>query len=225
MIDDWPWYSNFRDVGDGNVVPRGRIYRGAVDCVADPILAHRIRRELRVRSILDLRTREEVSESSGLLCTVDDVRHHHVPLFETIRAEWQRPLDTRGAAARRYREMADDGAETMLRIVDALAEVDAYPVLIHCAAGRDRTGIVVAFLLALLDASHARIADDYSRSDEATFEDGGSAHTETMTALLADVTHTHGSVRGFLLAHGGTDRAIASFVEAARGRGSRPAAQ
>jgi protein-tyrosine phosphatase len=217
-MDEWPWYSNFRDVGDDRVVPRGRIYRGALDCVTDPILAHRLRRGLGVRTVLDLRTTIEVHESSGLLCNVEDVRHHHVPLFETIRAEWRRPLDgTSRAAAHRYRQMADDGATRLIEIIDTLSSPAAYPTLIHCAAGRDRTGIVVGFLLALLDTPHAAIADDYSRSDEAAFEDGGTAYAATMSALLDDVAATHGSVHRFLLAHGAEERSIAAFVSAVRG--------
>jgi protein-tyrosine phosphatase len=216
-MDDWPWYSNFRDAGDGLLVPRGKIYRGALDCVTDPILAHRMRREVGVRTVLDLRTTIEVEESGGLLCGVDALEHHHVPLFETIRLEWHAPLDgTSDAAARRYRQMVDDGAKTLVRIVATLARAEAFPVLIHCAAGRDRTGIVVGFLLALLDTPHARIADDYSRSDEAAFEDGGTAHAATMTTLLEDVVQTHGSARAFLLAHGASAEMLDAFVLAAR---------
>jgi protein tyrosine/serine phosphatase len=43
----------------------------------------------------------------------------------------------------------------------ALANATPGAVLIHCGAGRDRTGMIVAMLLALVDVGRAAILDDY----------------------------------------------------------------
>jgi protein-tyrosine phosphatase len=45
-----------------------------------------------------------------------------------------------------------------------LLEPGALPALIHCAAGKDRTGLVVALLLATLGVPREIIADDYALS-------------------------------------------------------------
>ncbi|MBK8023774.1 MAG: tyrosine-protein phosphatase [Chloroflexi bacterium] len=46
----------------------------------------------------------------------------------------------------------------------ALLEADAFPVLVHCAVGKDRTGVIIALLLDLAGVTDALIAEDYALS-------------------------------------------------------------
>ncbi len=95
-------------------------------------------------------------------------------------------------------------------------------VVVHCAGGKDRTGIVIAALLDVLGASDADIVADYAATagrmplvverlaasetyadlldsvDTATLE----ADPATMGRFLAMVRARHGSMRAFLDAHG-----------------------
>jgi len=57
--------------------------------------------------------------------------------------------------ARRY-------PEKFARVFTAIADSPGGPVLIHCAGGRDRTGIIVSMLLALADVEHEAIAELYA---------------------------------------------------------------
>jgi hypothetical protein len=131
----------------------------------------------------------------------------HAPLFGTIRAEWVAPWDrSPQATASRYLEMLEEGAATVARVVDLLGTVCTYPTVVHCAAGRDRTGIVIACVLDLLDVADATIADDYALSD-AVLDDGGQAHPDTIHCLLEMVRVRHGSTRALLVERGMSEQA------------------
>ena len=50
-------------------------------------------------------------------------------------------------------------------------DVDRYPVLFHCTSGKDRTGVVVAVLLAVLGIERGLIVEEYLLSDGEVHED------------------------------------------------------
>lgn len=219
----WPGCVNFRDAGGyqtstGKLVPRGRIYRSGQLSDVDAVTAGRIDVELGLRTIVDLRTSMERRVfGPGALGDLGRITHWHMPLFETIRPQWDLPADwTYRAIAGRYEEMLEDGAATVALLLRRLAKRDAYPVLIHCAAGRDRTGIVIALLLSLLGVEDEVIAADYALSGSLVTDDGGTAEPETMRLLLQSLEHKHGSVRGFFLAHGVTESELELFDRAVR---------
>jgi protein-tyrosine phosphatase len=67
--------------------------------------------------------------------------------------------------ARLYLELLDGvGAQHLVDGVRAVAADDA-PVLVHCTAGKDRTGVLVAIVLALVGVDRAEIVADYVRTD------------------------------------------------------------
>ncbi len=51
------------------------------------------------------------------------------------------------------------------QVFDILAEPSSYPVLVHCTQGKDRTGLVVALVLLLLQVQVDAIRHDYSSSE------------------------------------------------------------
>jgi protein-tyrosine phosphatase len=168
---------------------------------------------LGLRTAIDLRTSAEVvragDDSFGAGAGV--VR---LPLFNRTRRSWIRPADQSplGTAAR-YLEMTEDGRRTIGAVVARLARADATPAVIYCSAGRDRTGIVVACILDLLDVAESAIAADYALSDG--FDPaGGRAHAATIVEWLGLVRERYGSVRGMLSRSGVTE----GVVEAVRKR-------
>jgi protein-tyrosine phosphatase len=52
-----------------------------------------------------------------------------------------------------------------LRFFKLLAERDVYPLLFHCSAGRDRTGVGAAMLLSMLGVERNRIVADFLESN------------------------------------------------------------
>ncbi len=58
------------------------------------------------------------------------------------------------------------------------------PVLVHCAAGRDRTGMITAMLLSLTGVEHQAIAEDYERAFRGTTHRGGGVVLRRRTGRL-----------------------------------------
>jgi protein-tyrosine phosphatase len=131
------------------------------------------------------------------------------------------------------------------RIARVLARVvrETRPVLVHCSAGKDRTGIVLALVLSLLGAERSTIAADYAASQgflaDSPFwtriaEDYARAGIDLGTLgearalegaapvleVLDGIELAHGTVEAFLLAHGVAGAELAAF----RARTVEPAA-
>lgn len=65
---------------------------------------------------------------------------------------------------RRYEEIVDTRAEQVARVLTLLSWPGATPAIVQCSAGKDRTGVVSALLLALLGMADNEIATDYALS-------------------------------------------------------------
>jgi len=165
---------------------------------------------LNLRSVIDLRTTVEVARSAGAPIALG-AQVVHLPLFETVRPNWIAAADqTPKATAVRYLEMLDDGRRPLAAVVRQIARPEATPLLVACSAGRDRTGIVVACLLDLLDVADEAIATDYAHSD-AFDSAGGRAHAATVVELSALVRDRYGSVQRMLAPWGVSDTVVESL--------------
>ena len=67
--------------------------------------------------------------------------------------------------ADRYLNFAEDGRAGLADALRLIADPAAAPVVVHCMAGKDRTGVVCALTLSLLGVSDADIAADYALTD------------------------------------------------------------
>ncbi len=179
-ILEWEGCFNVRDLGglathDGGRTRMGALVRADVPTRLTPagraaLLAHGI------RTLIDLRFTHEVAldwdmypfqEAAGDQGAVvvnyanvpfntgrdpaDDEAIHAAYLAATSRTELNR-LDL------------DRNRSGIVAGVAAIADADAGGVLVHCHAGKDRTGIIVALLLSLVGVSDDDIADDYART-------------------------------------------------------------
>jgi protein-tyrosine phosphatase len=130
------------------------------------------------------------------------------------------PLADLGAE---YRYMIDECGDPIGAAVRALCAPGALPALVHCAAGQDRTGIVIALVLAVLGVPDELIGADYSLSSVYLDPDsaavisglkavgpGGNVTAGLLSApagLILNVLDRAraaggGSVDGYLTAHG-----------------------
>jgi len=155
---------NFRDLGgyettDGRAVKWRTLFR------ADGV--HRLQVDdlapLGVRTVLDLRTHDE--QERGRF-THDSIGYHHLPILQTPWTElgFEGELDPVTFLADRYVEMLDEGRDSIARALHILGEASSLPLVFHCAAGKDRTGVVAAVVLGVLGVADDDIADDYSLS-------------------------------------------------------------
>ena len=173
----WEGCFNVRDLGglptaDGRRVRHGAIVRSDILTRLTPagraaLVDHG------VRTIVDLRFPDEVATDGTAYPFIGDQRTAGRPLFErpvrhraAIRHETRAP---RGRADRGARSRAElnrlDLDWSQVGVAAALAAIaDAQPggVLVHCHAGKDRTGIVVALALSLVGVSDDDIANDYA---------------------------------------------------------------
>lgn len=209
---DVPGCLNLRDLGGyatrgGEVLAAGRLFRGA-EPPAAPEPATGLVRATGVRRVVDLRMEGEVEEA-GTPVYPGVCEWIHLPLFERVDPRWSDTVDRSPAGtAARYFEMMEAGTSTIARVVDLLGDVSSRPTLIHCLAGRDRTGIVIACLLDLVDVPDRAIAADYALSSVMDDSDGRKAHPDNILVFLQLLRERFGSVREMVLSAGSSDASI-----------------
>ena len=167
-----------------------------------------------VQSAVDLRADTEVAEDAPRSAPVPVVRAPIVPWeLGDLAQDW--PSMHVG-----YLALLEHFQPAFARALTAVATADA-PVVVHCQGGRDRTGLVVALMLALVGVDSETIAADHALSDEnwAPFLDDWFAEAEseaererrrriarpagrTMVGILAEVDARYGGPRAYLLQAG-----------------------
>jgi protein-tyrosine phosphatase len=117
-----------------------------------------------VGTVIDLRWPEETQRHpSPVPAALPQVHYRQVSLLTPSEDEWrQRGAD---AAKELWNCVVLEEVRLELReVLGAIAAAAPGPVLFHCIAGKDRTGLVAALLLALADVVPAAIAHDYALS-------------------------------------------------------------
>jgi protein-tyrosine phosphatase len=237
---------NVRDLGglptaDGASVQPGRLIRSDNLQNLSQRDVRALVNEHNVRAVADLRTGVEVeSEGPGPLTEVDDVEIRNLSLFPEsgehtdvaaqgpVVLPWQNR--DRGADGRKpgasgvYLLYLDQRADSVIAALRMIARSPG-ATIVHCAAGKDRTGVVVALALAEVGVTREAIVADYIRSAERiedifdrlrgsrTYE-GDMRHADadkhapkpaTMQRLLDALDENFGGARGWLRAHGWTE--------------------
>lgn len=225
-------------VGGGAVAP-GRLLRA--DNLQDLTRAdvRRLVSDLGLRAVIDLRTENEVAmEGPGPLTAVPEVVVEHRSLYPETGGQTDLDAETVSPWAPLTGDPRDAGETPTIQAylgylrrrpdsVVAAVETIADPpgggaALVHCAAGKDRTGVVVALALEAagarrdavvadylitrerIDAIVARLAASPTYADEVRVEDT-SAHAPregTMERVLELLDLRHGGPAAWLLEHG-----------------------
>ena len=127
-----------------------------------------------IRTVIDLRGDHEREDDSPRELEVDV---QHVPFMEANEREWEEigaEIEAAAAAAPDIETSTRDVYLIFLErfrsnvaaAVRAIARAPAGGIVIHCAGGKDRTGLLSAFLLHLAGVAGDEIAADYSLSEE-----------------------------------------------------------
>jgi protein-tyrosine phosphatase len=170
---------NFRDIGgyrtaDGRTVRWGRVYRAGVLSYFKDSDRWQLQR-LSVRAICDLRRAEERAKEPTQW---PDGSAQHLFFEDGV------DMPTIRAFAARRPESAEGMFATMLDLYRALPmwmsgrirgmfeciATDGIPMVVHCAAGKDRTGIAIGILLASLGVDRSTIVEDYLLTNTSDFE-------------------------------------------------------
>ncbi|HEX6499951.1 MAG TPA: tyrosine-protein phosphatase [Micromonosporaceae bacterium] len=226
---------NFRDLGgyptaDGRTVRWRRLFRSDSP--------HRLNGDdltefakLGVRTVIDLRRPSEV-DRDGRIPELPGLTYRHL---HPRHREWQEyPFDPVAGQARfladRYLELAEDGIDTYGEALRVVADSRNAPVIVHCFAGKDRTGVLCAVTLGLLGVDDDTIADEYALTErtEATFTEFLrtryphwpplpahflGAPRAAMLLFLAGLRERYGSPHGYAEAAGLSGTEVAALRE------------
>lgn len=157
---------NLRDLGgtpiDGGALAQGLAIRAddlsiVTEEVANTLYAQGL------RSIIDLRSTTEVSTSGRGPLGQLPVSYHHVPLMGDISDSMRDTAHdfTHEGMGRSYVHMVETATPQLVTALNIIA-YSTGTTAFHCAAGRDRTGVLAAMLLLTLGAEDADIVADYA---------------------------------------------------------------
>jgi protein-tyrosine phosphatase len=226
---------NFRDLGGyrgagGARVRWGQVFRSDTLALEDDDLE--VFAALGIRAVYDLRSDRERETSPNRLPEGADV----VELVALISQDSAPPslealqLDGESFLAGIYLHMLERSAVGFGRILSGLADGDRLPAVFHCAAGKDRTGMVAALLLSVLGVDEGDILDDYELTSryrrperiaatKARLEGEYSVPAEVvagilrtprwaMESTLAELHQRYGGVEGYLTGPAEVDPAV-----------------
>jgi protein-tyrosine phosphatase len=231
---------NVRDLGalptgDGQSTVAHRLLRG--DNLQDLSTSDvtRLVRDIGVTTVVDLRSPMEVTaEGPGPLTRVDSIRHAYLSVLPERGAATDAAADAlamrRDGARSRYPDdiragyylgYLEDRPDHVVAALRCIAEAQG-AALVHCAAGKDRTGVVVALALSAAGVRREAVVADYMATAERmpavlgrlraskTYasdidkapDDDHMPRAETMAAFLEEVDARYGGVLGWLSDHG-----------------------
>lgn len=169
--------TNFRTVGniknvDGRTLKEGKFYRSAH--------LHKLKKKsfddfekLGIKEIIDLRNSKEIAEKPDWLPSGIVYKKYSAFEDEGDQLAQARKLVLKGKvnasdADKRmidfYREYVTENPETIKKIITEILESED-PVLYHCTAGKDRTGITTALILTILRFDKETIYNEYLLSN------------------------------------------------------------
>lgn len=160
-----------------------------------------------VRTVVDLRDYHEVQANPDVLEGHPDIEYHNYPLFGGNIADltWMNTQED-GLSVLWMYESGVTNTEAVRKIFTAFADAPEGCILFHCAAGKDRTGIVAMLLLRLADVGSADIVADYVLSrdimlDDPEFrrwwEEGSDRDRSFLDSAPESIQHAMNVVRGY----------------------------
>ena len=227
---------NFRDLG-GYATADGRSTRWRTLFRSDGL--YRLRgaddmsrvMQLGLKSVIDLRTEREQREQG--IFPIDDIEvtFHHLSIVDVTWSDTETPEfdDEVEFLVWGYRDMLEIGSSRFADAMHVLAQTDSLPAVFHCAAGKDRTGVLAALLLSSLGVDDAHICADYGLTQDAMQRTIAwskvhrpelaeryatipkaylAADPRAMQIILAELAQRHGSVRNYVREIGVADNTV-----------------
>lgn len=217
---------NMRDLGglptaDGRRLRRGRLFRsdnlGRLEAAdKETFMALGVRTVIDLRRLSEVETMGKVPEWTGVTWL-----HHHLEHELWDHGTYTNTIGVTRWLADRYADLLTSGAADIARVITLLSEVDSGPTVVHCVAGKDRTGLIIALTLSLLGVADDHIAEDYAMTElsEQAYMDwlrhtdpATAAKTpppfyvqtpaQTMRLALTELRERHGSIFQYLARHG-----------------------
>jgi protein tyrosine/serine phosphatase len=190
--------------------------------------------------VVDLRSAKERGERGGTRLRAAGVTHSDLQAFDDeVLARRRRSRNEAHAAGvdpvtimvDGYMELAELGGPTFVQVLERIVAPGGSPVVVHCSAGKDRTGVLVAVLLEVAGVERAAVVTDYAATQQRMADVASTlrasaayqamteeipafvlqAQPETMEAFLARVDRRWGGAAGYLAAYGASDDALQTW--------------
>ncbi len=149
---------NTRDLGglpvQGGTFSKGKVIRSGALCFASKADAEKFHK-MGLRTIVELRLDNEIGKDGpDKPYLTEKVPHlHHWPMSSS-----------KGPGLPAYQTYMAENGKLFRDFFTLLAKKENLPLLFHCSAGKDRTGILAALLLELMGTPREVITDDYLHS-------------------------------------------------------------
>ncbi len=170
-----------------------------------------------VTTVIDLRFSEEIEGDANPFQARADLSYHHLPLMNTEAEEALIPLRQATTTPQAYIATLEGFGNNIVAIVEVVAGSSPGRVVVHCSAGRDRTGLMVALLLSFVGVSPPTIGEDYALTDiylqnmfqdqplqesqrPAPLDDDQRAKPEYIIETLDYIAQKYGTSEGYLRA-------------------------
>jgi hypothetical protein len=157
---------NLRDLGGlpvsgGGKTRSGRLFRSGTLWFATMPDCNKIA-GFRFDSCIDLRLPQEELHEDDWLCELLDLRYYHLPI--EVPGDAKRVRLVHDAEPEHYLYLLQHNAARYIRALEIMSDDDNHPLLFHCAAGLDRTGVLAALVLACAAVEEEAIVADYAAS-------------------------------------------------------------
>lgn len=159
--------SNFRDLGglptaDGGRVRTGLLYRSDSLALLTPGDVEHLVTRIGLRRVVDLRSAPEIGRHGRAELDAVGIEIVHAPIVDETRGE-QRGIEdpARLTLDRIYLLMLERFRTRFGAAVAALAAPSHQPAVFHCAAGKDRTGLIGALILETCGVARALVVEDF----------------------------------------------------------------
>ena len=140
-----------------------------------------------IETVVDLRWPEEIAASpTPITQALRHIRYEQISLLTPTPQEWRARRAQDKAKEHWNRAMLEKVREELKEVLSLIAGASAGPLLFHCVAGKDRTGLIAALMLALADVVPEAIAYDYAVSTENLREHYLQRYTEFDPAEVID---------------------------------------
>lgn len=228
---------NFRDLGgyhtaDGRRTRYGRVFRSnsLQELTASDLEI--IRDELRLKTVMDLRSPREIANDGLGPLEGECVRYVNFPMLHEDRDSGD-PGSMSTGLVPRYLSYLEHARDNVVSALETIADQEAVPIVFHCSAGKDRTGVLAALLLGCVGVEPETVVKDYAAKQHEreriveflrrrpTMTDkidrmnpaALGSEPETMQEFLRLLDEQFGGARGWVLHAGGSEEMLARLAE------------
>jgi protein tyrosine/serine phosphatase/predicted nucleotidyltransferase len=192
---------NFRSIQTYNPKVNAQLFRSSTLSLLSNELFEEIKEEYQLHTIIDLRAEREVQEFPYSEDALSDIAYHHIPFDPWNQPDWfKREFNQGSNELIAYRFFILACKSEIAAVMRVIMNARASSVLVHCHAGKDRTGIVCAILYLLTEVDLKTVQLDYLASESDT-------RMELLSVVIQEI-NAKGGIHEYLVSCGLSEEEI-----------------